>query len=104
MLTFCSDSYEKVKENETIEALQERAKMIVDMELLCESRARHHKPLYMTQSKIAKIRRFIRCSAQSTGLGESPKIDSSSADELSAAGNFQRPRASSQASKAISGR
>jgi hypothetical protein len=32
------------------------------------------------------------------------RSDSSSADELSAAANFQRPRASSQASKAISGR
>ena len=29
------DSYEMVKENETIEALHERAKIIVDMELLC---------------------------------------------------------------------
>jgi hypothetical protein len=33
-----------------------------------------------------------------------PRSDSLSADKLSAAGNFQRPRASSQASKAISGR
>jgi hypothetical protein len=32
-----ADSYEKVKENETVEALHERAKMIVDMELLCEN-------------------------------------------------------------------
>jgi hypothetical protein len=32
------------------------------------------------------------------------RSDSSPAGELSAAGNFQRPRASSQASKAISGR
>jgi hypothetical protein len=32
------------------------------------------------------------------------RSDSSLANELSAAGNFQRPRASSQASKAISGR
>ena len=44
--------------------------------------------------------------AQSTGLGKSPNIGycSSPAGELSAAANFHRPTASSQASKAISGR
>ena len=35
-LCYSGDSYEMVKENETIEALHERAKIIVDMELLCE--------------------------------------------------------------------
>ena len=34
-LCCAGDSYEMVKENETIEALHERAKIIVDMELLC---------------------------------------------------------------------
>ena len=42
MLAFYADSYEKVKENEIVEALQERAKMIVGMELLCESRSHQH--------------------------------------------------------------
>jgi hypothetical protein len=32
------DSYEMVKEHETIEALHERAKIMVDMEVLCEYR------------------------------------------------------------------
>ena len=31
-----ADSYEMVKEGETVEALHEQAKVIVDMELLCE--------------------------------------------------------------------
>ena len=34
-LCCAGDSYENVKENETTEALHERAKIIVDMELLC---------------------------------------------------------------------
>ena len=34
MIVLFADSYEMVKENETIEALHERAKTIVDMELL----------------------------------------------------------------------
>jgi hypothetical protein len=36
IIAIMGDSYEKVKENETVEALHERAKVIVDMELLCE--------------------------------------------------------------------
>ena len=36
IIAIMGDSYEMVKENETIEALHERAKIIVDMELLCE--------------------------------------------------------------------
>ena len=36
IIAIMGDSYEKVKENETTEALHERAKIIVDMELLCE--------------------------------------------------------------------
>ena len=35
IIAIMGDSYEMVKENETIEALHERAKIIVDMELLC---------------------------------------------------------------------
>ena len=37
IIAIMGDSYEMVKENETIEALHERAKVIVDMELLCET-------------------------------------------------------------------
>ena len=36
IIAIMGDSYEKVKEHETIEALHERAKIIVDMELLCK--------------------------------------------------------------------
>ena len=36
MIAIMGDSYEKVKEKETVEALHERAKVIVDIELLCE--------------------------------------------------------------------
>ena len=36
IIAIMGDSYEKVKEHEVIEALHERAKIIVDMELLCE--------------------------------------------------------------------
>ncbi len=36
IIAIMGDSYEAVKENETTEALHERAKIIVDMELLCE--------------------------------------------------------------------
>ena len=36
VIAIMGDSYEKVKEKETVEALHERAKVIVDMELLCE--------------------------------------------------------------------
>ena len=36
IIAIMGDSYEKVKENETTEALHERAKIVVDMELLCE--------------------------------------------------------------------
>jgi hypothetical protein len=60
--------------------------------------------LLMLRLPASCIPHAMRSQPQSTGLGESPRSDSSSADELSAAGNFQRPRASSQASKAISGR
>ena len=44
MLVLAIDSYEKVKENETVEALHERAKMIVNMELLCENYFTHAAP------------------------------------------------------------
>ena len=37
IIAIMADSYEMVKEHETIQALHERAKIIVDMELLCES-------------------------------------------------------------------
>ena len=36
LIAIMADSYEMVKEHEIIEALHERAKIIVDMELLCE--------------------------------------------------------------------
>ena len=36
IIAIMGDSYENVKEHETIEALHEQAKVIVDMELLCE--------------------------------------------------------------------
>eukprot|EP01046_Picozoa_sp_COSAG06_P027234 COSAG06_NODE_2393_length_6959_cov_2.624781_4_plen_57_part_00 len=52
MLAFYADSYEKVKENEIVEALQERAKMIVGMELLCESRSHQHSHHMMQRVKI----------------------------------------------------
>ena len=35
IIAIMADSYEMVKEHETIQALHERAKIIVDMELLC---------------------------------------------------------------------
>ena len=46
IIAIMGDSYENVKENETIEALHERAKIIVDMELLCECIFDLFAPLY----------------------------------------------------------
>lgn len=36
IIAIMSDSYERVKENQTVAALHEQAKTIVDMELLCK--------------------------------------------------------------------
>ena len=60
IIAIMGDSYEMVKENETIEALHERAKIIVDMELLCA----------YTQPTASAFTRYMRDIASSTCRSE----------------------------------